>query len=92
MQDLGVGCPTVPLLFCDWHAAARSHVLLNQSCTLLLCQEWDKIWTINKKLIDPVCPRHTAVEQSNRWARGPAHSGMTEGEGVASAARALWTE
>ncbi len=26
MQDLGVGCPTVPLLFCDWHAAARSHV------------------------------------------------------------------
>lgn len=24
-------------------------------------QEWDKIWTINKKLIDPVCPRHTAV-------------------------------
>jgi glutamyl-tRNA synthetase len=25
-------------------------------------QEWDKIWTINKKIIDPVCPRHTAVE------------------------------
>eukprot|EP00955_Chlamydomonas_euryale_P091831 364650-Chlamydomonas_euryale.AAC.5 len=25
-------------------------------------QEWDKIWTMNKKLIDPVCPRHTAVE------------------------------
>jgi glutamyl-tRNA synthetase len=23
--------------------------------------EWDKLWTINKKLIDPVCPRHTAV-------------------------------
>lgn len=25
-------------------------------------QEWDKIWSINKRLIDPVCPRHTAVE------------------------------
>lgn len=24
-------------------------------------QEWDKIWNINKKAIDPVCPRHTAV-------------------------------
>jgi glutamyl-tRNA synthetase len=23
--------------------------------------EWDKLWTINKKIIDPVCARHTAV-------------------------------
>ncbi|KAJ4877641.1 hypothetical protein Rs2_42659 [Raphanus sativus] len=23
--------------------------------------EWDKLWSINKKIIDPVCPRHTAV-------------------------------
>nr|GMC93500.1 glutamate--tRNA ligase, cytoplasmic-like [Ipomoea batatas]GMC97200.1 glutamate--tRNA ligase, cytoplasmic-like [Ipomoea batatas] len=23
--------------------------------------EWDKLWAINKKIIDPVCPRHTAV-------------------------------
>ncbi|CAI5497800.1 unnamed protein product [Closterium sp. Naga37s-1] len=23
--------------------------------------EMDKLWTINKKLIDPVCPRHTAI-------------------------------
>jgi hypothetical protein len=23
--------------------------------------EWDKLWTINKKIIDPVCPRHTAI-------------------------------
>lgn len=23
--------------------------------------EWDKLWTINKKIIDPICPRHTAV-------------------------------
>ena len=29
-------------------------------------QEWDKIWTINKKNIDPVCPRHTAVEEQGR--------------------------
>ena len=29
-------------------------------------QEWDKIWAINKKVIDPVCPRHTAVETACR--------------------------
>ena len=29
-------------------------------------QEWDKIWAINKKNIDPVCPRHTAIEAEGR--------------------------
>ena len=29
-------------------------------------QEWDKIWSTNKRLIDPVCPRHTAVEAQAR--------------------------
>ncbi|XP_057961886.1 glutamate--tRNA ligase, cytoplasmic [Malania oleifera] len=28
--------------------------------------EWDKLWTINKKIIDPVCPRHTAVIAEHR--------------------------
>lgn len=28
--------------------------------------EWDKLWTINKKIIDPICPRHTAVLQEQR--------------------------
>ncbi|KFK30349.1 hypothetical protein AALP_AA7G249900 [Arabis alpina] len=28
--------------------------------------EWDKIWSINKKIIDPVCPRHTAVIENRR--------------------------
>ncbi|KAK9291427.1 hypothetical protein L1049_019374 [Liquidambar formosana] len=28
--------------------------------------EWDKLWTINKKIIDPVCPRHTAVIEECR--------------------------
>ncbi|KAK0577204.1 hypothetical protein LWI29_029566 [Acer saccharum] len=28
--------------------------------------EWDKLWTINKKIIDPVCPRHTAVNEERR--------------------------
>jgi len=36
-------------------AVAREHL-----------QEWDKIWTINKRIIDPVCPRHTAVVAAGR--------------------------
>ncbi|GJU76787.1 glutamate--tRNA ligase, cytoplasmic [Tanacetum coccineum] len=28
--------------------------------------EWDKLWNINKKIIDPVCPRHTAVLEKGR--------------------------
>ncbi|KAJ3669575.1 hypothetical protein LUZ60_011525 [Juncus effusus] len=27
--------------------------------------EWDKLWTINKKLIDPVCARHVAILSHN---------------------------
>lgn len=29
-------------------------------------QEWDKIWSINKRIIDPVCPRHTAISTDAR--------------------------
>ena len=28
--------------------------------------EWDKLWNINKKIIDPVCPRHTAIVEEGR--------------------------
>ena len=28
--------------------------------------EWDKLWSINKRIIDPVCPRHTAVIEEHR--------------------------
>ncbi|KAK1364820.1 hypothetical protein POM88_040381 [Heracleum sosnowskyi] len=36
------------------------HLTVGASKCLNL-MEWDKLWTINKKIIDPVCPRHTAV-------------------------------
>uniref|UniRef100_A0A803MFD2 Glutamate--tRNA ligase n=1 Tax=Chenopodium quinoa TaxID=63459 RepID=A0A803MFD2_CHEQI len=28
--------------------------------------QWDKLWTINKKIIDPIFPRHTAVLEEHR--------------------------
>lgn len=28
--------------------------------------EWDKIWTINKRVIDPIAPRYTGITAENR--------------------------
>lgn len=28
-------------------------------------QEWDKLWSMNKRIIDPVCPRHTGLLQQD---------------------------
>jgi bifunctional glutamyl/prolyl-tRNA synthetase len=39
--------------------------------------EWDKIWAFNKKVLDPVVPRHTTVDLAYRV---PVHvSGVTAG-------------
>jgi len=27
--------------------------------------EWDKLWATNKAIIDPICPRYTAVRKDN---------------------------
>lgn len=34
----------------------------------LVSLEWDSIWTLNKKIIDPVAPRHWAIVKKNRCA------------------------
>eukprot|EP00775_Hariotina_reticulata_P007441 gene7441-7651_t len=46
--------------------ALKDFILSQGASRNVTYQEWDKIWTINKKLIDPVCPRHTAVEAAGR--------------------------
>ncbi|KAK1364816.1 hypothetical protein POM88_040377 [Heracleum sosnowskyi] len=38
-------------------AISELHLTVGASTNLNL-MEWDKLWTINKKIIDPVCPRH----------------------------------
>ena len=42
--------------------ALREFMLAQGASRNVTYQEWDKLWTFNKKNIDPVCPRHTAVE------------------------------
>lgn len=41
--------------------ALRQFILSQGASKNLNLMEWDKLWTINKKIIDPICPRHTAV-------------------------------
>uniref|UniRef100_A0A7I4B2W1 GST C-terminal domain-containing protein n=1 Tax=Physcomitrium patens TaxID=3218 RepID=A0A7I4B2W1_PHYPA len=41
--------------------ALKRFILSQGALKNLNLMEWDKLWTINKKIIDPVCPRHTAV-------------------------------
>ena len=54
--------PACPLL-----CFSRSAPICSQGASKnVTYQEWDKIWAINKKVIDPVCPRHTAVEAAGR--------------------------
>ncbi|GKA57308.1 glutamate--tRNA ligase, cytoplasmic [Tanacetum coccineum] len=43
----------------------RQLVFEGASRTLNLI-EWDKLWNINKKIIDPVCPQHTAIVDEGR--------------------------
>ena len=53
-------------------AALREFILLQGASRNVTVQEWDKIWAMNKKVVDPVCPRHTAVF-TDRKARPPHH-------------------
>ncbi|KAJ2776938.1 glutamate--tRNA ligase [Coemansia javaensis] len=41
--------------------ALRQYVLMQGASQKNMQLEWDKIWTINKRVIDPVAPRHTAL-------------------------------
>ncbi|KAF7138290.1 hypothetical protein RHSIM_Rhsim07G0219000 [Rhododendron simsii] len=46
--------------------ALKEFVEKQGSSKNLNLMEWDKLWTVNKKKIDSVCPRHTAVIKGGR--------------------------
>ncbi|KAJ2714986.1 glutamate--tRNA ligase [Coemansia spiralis] len=41
--------------------ALRQYVLMQGASQKNMLLEWDKIWATNKRVIDPVAPRHTAL-------------------------------
>ena len=47
--------------------ALTQFMLLQGPSQAAVSLEWDSIWTINKKIIDPVAPRHWAVVTDKRF-------------------------
>ncbi|KAJ2725055.1 glutamate--tRNA ligase [Coemansia sp. Benny D115] len=41
--------------------ALRQYVLMQGASQKNMLLEWDKIWALNKRIIDPVAPRHTGL-------------------------------
>lgn len=41
----------------------KQFIIAQGSSRSVVVMEWDKIWAFNKKVIDPVAPRFTAVEK-----------------------------
>lgn len=46
--------------------ALKSYILMQGASTNFITLEWDKLWAVNRKQIDPVAPRHTAIEALNK--------------------------
>jgi glutamyl-tRNA synthetase len=46
--------------------ALKEFMRLQGASKSINLMEWDKIWTINKKVIDPIAPRYNAVSLTNR--------------------------
>ncbi|KAG6462778.1 hypothetical protein O3G_MSEX013465 [Manduca sexta] len=44
--------------------ALRQFIQAQGSSRSVVFMEWDKIWAINKKVIDPIAPRYTALEET----------------------------
>lgn len=43
----------------------KQFIIAQGSSRSVVMMDWDKIWAFNKKVIDPVAPRHTAVESQD---------------------------
>ncbi|KAI9292052.1 glutamyl-tRNA synthetase [Neoconidiobolus thromboides FSU 785] len=45
--------------------ALKQYILMQGASQSTLMLEWDKLWALNKKTIDPVAPRHVALTKEN---------------------------
>jgi len=46
--------------------ALKQFIIAQGSSRSVVFMEWDKIWAFNKKVLDPVVPRHTTVDKAYR--------------------------
>lgn len=47
----------------------KQFILAQGGSRSVVTMEWDKIWAFNKKVIDPIAPRYTALNTSKPLAR-----------------------
>jgi glutamyl/glutaminyl-tRNA synthetase len=47
----------------------KQFILSQGGSRSIVMMEWDKIWAFNKKIIDPVAPRYTALDTSKPLVR-----------------------
>ncbi|KAI9011069.1 tRNA synthetases class I, catalytic domain-containing protein [Gaertneriomyces semiglobifer] len=45
--------------------ALKEYILMQGASQKDLLLEWDKIWSVNKKVVDPIAPRHTVLAKEN---------------------------
>jgi bifunctional glutamyl/prolyl-tRNA synthetase len=43
----------------------KQFIIAQGSSKSVVFMEWDKIWSFNKKVIDPIAPRYTALDKEN---------------------------
>lgn len=48
------------------YEALRQFIIAQGASKNYNLMDWDKIWSFNKKVIDPVCPRHTGVIEKKK--------------------------
>jgi bifunctional glutamyl/prolyl-tRNA synthetase len=46
--------------------ALKQFIIAQGSSRSVVFMEWDKIWAFNKKVLDPIVPRHTTVDKAYR--------------------------
>ncbi|KAG0243638.1 tRNA synthetases class I, catalytic domain-containing protein [Mortierella sp. GBAus27b] len=46
--------------------ALKTYILMQGASTNYITLEWDKLWAVNRKHIDPISPRHTTIESLNK--------------------------
>ncbi|KAG0269729.1 hypothetical protein DFQ27_002398 [Actinomortierella ambigua] len=46
--------------------ALMTYILMQGASTSFVALEWDKLWAVNRKQVDPIAPRHVAIESKDR--------------------------